>query len=105
MGDGLMKTMTIDELTENLQKNPNWLECRKEEIAVFQNNRRVARIIPEAALPEPVRLSAREVMADLYQTLSNEAGEDWTRESRMAGTLKEQLRDPWDSWSTMGQKR
>lgn len=92
-----MKTMTIDELTENLQKNPKWLECRREEITVVQNNRRVARIIPEPARPEPARLSAREVMADLYQTLSHEAGDDWTRDSRMAGNLKEQLRDPWDS--------
>jgi hypothetical protein len=42
-------------------------------------------------------MTALEAMADLYQTLAPEAGQNWLEDSRMPVQLSEELRDPWDS--------
>ena len=71
-----------------------------EEIIVTHRSRKVARIIPE-----PVRQTACEAMADLGNTLGAEACAAWSRQMAAVrgragrtrrGTLKE-LRDPWAS--------
>jgi antitoxin (DNA-binding transcriptional repressor) of toxin-antitoxin stability system len=71
-----------------------------EEIVVTHQSRKVARIIPE-----PVRQTAREAMADLGRTLGAEACAAWSQRMAAArgrgrktrkGTLKE-LRHPWAS--------
>lgn len=67
-----------------------------EEIVVTHQSRKVARIIPE-----PVRQTAREAMADLGRTLDAKTCAAWSRQmaaarERRQGTLKE-LRNPWAS--------
>lgn len=71
-----------------------------EEIVVTHQSRKVARIIPE-----PVRQTAREAMADLGRTLDAKACTAWSQQMTAArgrarqtrkGMLKE-LRNPWAS--------
>lgn len=87
-----MVTVTEAELSENIGKILDRVELGREEIIVVRNNRPIARIVPGAA-----HMTALEAMADLYRTLEPEAAEGWLEESRINGTLSEEIRDPWDS--------
>jgi antitoxin (DNA-binding transcriptional repressor) of toxin-antitoxin stability system len=88
-----MRTMTTTELARNLSKILDRLAVDREEIVLERNNRRVARI-----LAVPAQMTALEVMADLYRTMSPAAAEGWVGEARAAlqdQSVEEEGRDPW----------
>ena len=87
-----MGTMTATEFAKNIKKTLDRLEFGGEEIIITRNNHKIARVIPGAA-----HMTALEAMADLYQTLSPEAGTDWLEDSRIPEKLNKELRDPWAS--------
>jgi antitoxin (DNA-binding transcriptional repressor) of toxin-antitoxin stability system len=87
-----MGIMTATEFAKNIKKTLDRLEFSGEEIIIIRNKHQIARLIPGSH-----HLTALEAMADLYQTLPPDAARDWEKESRMSGTLSEEMRDPWDS--------
>jgi antitoxin (DNA-binding transcriptional repressor) of toxin-antitoxin stability system len=87
-----MGIITATEFAKNIKKTLDRLEFAGEEIIIIRNNHKIARLIPGSA-----HLTALEAMADLYQTLSPEAGQNWLEDSRMPVQLSDELRDPWDS--------
>lgn len=87
-----MGTMTATEFAKNIKKTLDRLEFGGEEIIITRNNHKIARLIPGTP-----HMTALEAMADLYQTLSPEAGRDWLDDSRIPAKLREELRDPWAS--------
>lgn len=87
-----MSTMTATEFAKNIKKTLDRLEFGREEIVIVRNNHKIARIIPGSP-----HLNALEAMADLYQTLPDSAGRTWVEESRIPGSLKDELEDPWAS--------
>ena len=97
-----MREITMTELSRNLHELLNQVELAGEELLVVRNHHQIARIIPNT-----VRLTATEAMADLYQTLSDEAASGWLQDSRQPlgdheqensgqGTVDE-MRAPWGS--------
>lgn len=90
-----MRTITATQLARNLREVLDRLAVEGGEIIVERNHRQVARI-----LPGPGCQSALEAMADLYRTLSPEAGAGWERDGRGgpgSRTVGDEFRDPWDS--------
>ncbi len=91
-----MKTITATELARNLREVLDRLTVEGEEIVIERNHRQVARLVPG-----PGRLTALEAMADLYRTLSPDAGATWEADSAASGLKDERLprgvRDPWAS--------
>jgi antitoxin (DNA-binding transcriptional repressor) of toxin-antitoxin stability system len=87
-----MSIITATEFAKNIKKTLDRLEFAGEEILIIRNNNKIARLIPGSA-----HLTALEAMADLYQTLTPEAGQSWLEDSRMPAHLSDELRDPWDS--------
>lgn len=87
-----MGMMTATEFAKNIKKTLDRLEFGGEEIIIIRNNHKIARLIPGSA-----HMTALEAMADLYQTLTPEAGQHWLDDSRIPVHLSEELRDPWDS--------
>jgi len=87
-----MGTMTATEFAKNIKKTLDRLEFSGEEIIIIRNKQQIARLIPGSH-----HLTALEAMADLYQTLPPDAAKEWGKESRINGTLSEEMRDPWDS--------
>lgn len=87
-----MGIITATEFAKNIKKTLDRLEFFGEEIIILRNNHKIARLIPGSA-----HMTALEAMADLYQTLPPEAGQDWLEDSRMPVKLSDELRDPWDS--------
>ncbi len=87
-----MGIMTATEFAKNIKKTLDRLEFGGEEIVIMRNNHKIARLIPGSP-----HMTALEAMADLYQTLPPDAAQDWLEESRMPGSLRDELRDPWDS--------
>ena len=97
-----MREITVAELSRNLHQLLKQVELAGEELLVVRNQYYIARIIPHT-----VHLTAMEAMADLYQTLSDDAASGWLQDSRQPlgdhgqesdgqGTIDE-MRDPWDS--------
>ena len=88
-----MGIMTATEFAKNIKKTLDRLEFGGEEIVITRNNNKIARLIPGSA-----HMTALEAMADLYQTLAPEAGQNWLEDSRIPPVqLSEELHDPWDS--------
>jgi antitoxin (DNA-binding transcriptional repressor) of toxin-antitoxin stability system len=92
----VMKTITATELARNLSEILDRMAVDQEEVVIERNHRQVARLVPGPGL-----LTALEAMADLYQTLPEEAAKTWEADSR-ASSLKGQrlpkgVRNPWDS--------
>ena len=67
-----MREITVAELSRHLHELLNRVEFAGEELLVVRNHHQIARIIPNTA-----HLTAREAMADLYQTLSDDAADGW----------------------------
>jgi len=88
-----MRIITATELGRNLRRVLDNIMSTHEEYVIERNHRPVARLVPG-----PGHQTALEAMADLYRTLPEDAGENWIENSRdAAGTLDEELRDPWGS--------
>ncbi|MBW1788149.1 MAG: type II toxin-antitoxin system Phd/YefM family antitoxin [Deltaproteobacteria bacterium] len=87
-----METMTATEFAKNLKRALDRLEFGREEIIIVRNNHKIARIIPGSP-----HMTALEAMGDLYRTLPADAAEEWLEDSRLAGNLRDEVRDPWDS--------
>ncbi|MGA1823154.1 MAG: type II toxin-antitoxin system Phd/YefM family antitoxin [bacterium] len=87
-----MSIMTVTEFAKNIKKSLDRVEFAGEEIIITRNNHRIARLIPGSH-----HMTALEAMADLYQTLSLDAAQEWLKESRIESNLTDEVRDPWDS--------
>lgn len=85
-----MGTMAATEFAKNLKKALDRLEFGSEEIIIIRNNHEIARLIPGSP-----HMTALEAMADLYRTLSPDAGRNWLAESRLPGKLSDEISDPW----------
>ena len=89
-----MKTITATHLARNLRRILDRLVVEGECIVIERNRQQVARLIPG-----PARQSAVEAMADLYQTLPDNAGATWevdSRKGRWKGSrLDKGIRNPW----------
>jgi len=42
-------------------------------------------------------MTALEAMSDLYGIVAEEAAQEWLNDSRIGGTLAEEMRNSWDS--------
>ena len=87
-----MLSMTATEFARNIKRTLDRIEFGGEEIIIIRNKHPIARILPGSP-----HLTALDAMADLYQTLQPEAAADWLADSRIPGTLADELRDPWDT--------
>lgn len=91
-----MRTITATDLARNLRRVLDRLVIEGEEIVIERNREQVARL-----LPGPARQTALEAMADLYQTLPEDAAATWEADSRKGrwkgSRLDKGVRDPWAS--------
>lgn len=87
-----MIEVSVTEFARNLRTFFDLLEHKREEIILIRNKHRIARIIPGSS-----HMSAFEAMGDLYRTLPEDAGSTWLKESRLPGSIGEEVSDPWDS--------
>ncbi len=97
-----MREITATELSRNLRQILDRVEFMGEELLVVRNNHQIARIVPCSA-----HLTAMEAMADLYETLPEEAAAGWLEDSRLpfgdmnrkgpAQGHADEMRDPWAS--------
>jgi antitoxin (DNA-binding transcriptional repressor) of toxin-antitoxin stability system len=97
-----MQEITVTELACNLQQILETVESTGEEILIVRNQHPIARIVPGVA-----HLTALEAMADLYQTLPEDAALGWFEDSRQprskaaeageAPGYVDEMHDPWDS--------
>lgn len=89
-----MKTLSVTDVARNFSAVLDAVERDQEEIVLVRNQRRVARLVPEAP-----RQDALSVFGDLYRTLDDQTAEALSaviassRKSRR-GRVTE-LRDPW----------
>jgi antitoxin (DNA-binding transcriptional repressor) of toxin-antitoxin stability system len=89
-----MKVLSVTEVSRNFSAVLDALQRDQEEIVLVRNQRRIARLVPEAP-----RQDALEVFGDLYRTLDDKTAEALSaavasqRKSR-PGRVSE-LRDPW----------
>jgi len=87
-----MGIMTVTEFAKNIKGALDRLEFNGEEIIIIRNNQKIARILPGSH-----HMTALEAMADLYHTLPPETAEGWNEESRIEGSVAQEIRNPWDS--------
>lgn len=93
-----MREMSATELSRNLSRVLDWVEFKGEVIVILRNEHAVARLLPGLQ-----KMTALEALVDLYQTLPEDAGKSWLKDSRNLGknskrrsSLKN-LVNPWDS--------
>ena len=88
-----MRTVTATEFVRNFRVMLDSVELKHEELIIIRNHHEVARVTPGSTT-----MTALEAMADLYQTLPEEAARDWLDDSRLPqGKLHDEVRDPWAS--------
>ncbi len=88
-----MRNITATELARNLRQVLDNIMSTHEEYVIERNHRQIARIVPGAG-----QQTALEAMTDLYRTLSEDAAENWLKDSQsMASTNSEEIRNPWGS--------
>ncbi len=87
-----MRTISTADLAYNLEQILDSVECQGDSVLVTRNNRTIARILPGVA-----RMTALEAMSDLYGIVAEEAAQEWLNDSRIGGTLAEEMRNSWDS--------
>jgi antitoxin (DNA-binding transcriptional repressor) of toxin-antitoxin stability system len=89
-----LETISATELARSLSETLDRLAVEHEEIVIERNHREIAHLVPG-----PGRLTALEAFADLYHTLSEDAGATWEADSRTVSLHGERLpkgvRDPW----------
>ncbi len=86
-----MLEMSVTDFARNLHNVFDRIEQHGEEIIIYRNKHRIARIIPDAP-----HLTATEAMSDLYKTISDEAAGSWVQESRIDNYIKKESYDPWE---------
>jgi len=88
-----MRSITATELARNLRQVLDNIMSTHEEYVIERNHQQIARIVPSAG-----HQTALEAMADLYRTLPEDAAGNWLKDSQSpAGTINEEIRNPWDS--------
>jgi antitoxin (DNA-binding transcriptional repressor) of toxin-antitoxin stability system len=91
-----VKTITVTEAARSFSNVLERLERDQEGVVLMRKDRRVARIVPEAASQ-----TALEVLGDLYGTLDDKTAENLSRAIEGAGTgsnsFISELKDPWGS--------
>lgn len=86
-----MMEMSVTDFARNLRNVFDRLEHNGEEIILYRNKHRIARIIPGSP-----HLTATEAMSDLYRTIPDDAAVSWVEESRTENYLKKEAYDPWE---------
>jgi len=87
-----MVIMTSTEFAKNIKKMLDKVELSGEEIILTRKRHRIARIVPAAH-----HMTAIEAFGDIYKTISPEAVDGWTEDSRMPAVLAGEMRNPWDT--------
>lgn len=89
----IVHTISATELARNLRQVLDRLAAGGEDIIVERNHQPIARL-----LSIPPRLTALEVMADLYRTLPEGAARVWLEDARASdASVDREMRDPWAS--------
>lgn len=89
----VVHTISATELARNLRQVLDRLAAGGEDIIVERNHQPIARL-----LSIPPRLTALEVMADLYRTLPEGAARGWLEDARASdASLDREARNPWAS--------
>ncbi len=86
-----MVEMTVTEFSRNLRTIFDRIEYKNEEIVLIRHNHRIARVIPGS-----FTLTALEAMGDIYCTIPDDAGKEWLNDSTIRGSIKDEMKDPWD---------
>jgi len=86
-----MKIMTATEISRNFSRVLDEMERGGEEIVIMRSKHPVAKIVPGAP-----RLTALEVLSDLYQTLDDAEGRAWLKDMTKADRqVRKEMLDPW----------
>jgi len=86
-----MKILTATEISRNFSRVLDELARGGEEVVVVRGKHPVAKMVPGAP-----RLTALEVLADLYRTLDDTEGRAWLKDvSKADHQVKKEMRDPW----------
>ncbi len=88
-----MQKVSATEFARNLRKVLDRIGETGEEYVVERGKRPVVKLSPV-----PEGRTAKEVMADLYRVLPDQAGDDWLKDARRGQScLDDEVRDPWAS--------
>jgi antitoxin (DNA-binding transcriptional repressor) of toxin-antitoxin stability system len=86
-----MRILTATEISRNFSRVLDELARGGEEVVVMRGKHPVAKMVPGA-----LRLTALEVLADLYRTLDDAEGRAWLKDVAKADRqVKKEMRDPW----------
>ncbi|MGA2261602.1 MAG: type II toxin-antitoxin system Phd/YefM family antitoxin [Acidobacteriota bacterium] len=86
-----MRILTATEVSRNFSRLLDELARGGEEIVVMRGKHPVAKMVPGAP-----RLTALEVLADLYHTLEDAEGRAWIEDAATADRQgRKEIRDPW----------
>jgi antitoxin (DNA-binding transcriptional repressor) of toxin-antitoxin stability system len=86
-----MRILTATEISRNFSRVLDELARGGEEVVVMRGKHPVAKMVPGA-----LRLTALEVLADLYRTLDDAEGRAWLKDVAEADRqVKKEMRDPW----------
>jgi antitoxin (DNA-binding transcriptional repressor) of toxin-antitoxin stability system len=86
-----VKTLTATEVSRHFSRVLDELERGGDEVVIVRGKHPVAKMVPGAP-----RMTALEVLSDLYRTLDDAEGRTWL--SDIAGAdrpLRREVRDPW----------
>lgn len=86
-----MEMITETEFVKDAGKIFDRLVFSGKEFVITRKNQEIARIIPFAR-----KMTAMEVMSDIYGILDEEAGKDWYEDSKLRNSLSE-IENVWDS--------
>jgi antitoxin (DNA-binding transcriptional repressor) of toxin-antitoxin stability system len=84
-----MTSITATDMGRNLSRVLDRLEFAGEEMTIVRNQHVIGRILPGAP-----RMNAREVLSELFGSLTDAEGADWLKDSRKL-KVSERVRDPW----------
>lgn len=87
-----MIEMSVTDFAKNMHTIFERIQKSGEEVVLLRDKHRIARIVPA-----PQHMTAREAMSDLYRTLPEDSALTWISDSRLPGTIEDQLSDPWAS--------
>jgi antitoxin (DNA-binding transcriptional repressor) of toxin-antitoxin stability system len=86
-----VKTLTATEVSRHFSRVLDELERGGDEIVIVRGKHPVAKMVPGAP-----RMTALEVLSDLYRTLDDAEGRTWLADIAGADRpLRREVRDPW----------
>ena len=87
-----MQTVSATELARRLREILDGVEFRGQVVTIMRNKRPIARLLPGAQ-----EMDAIQALSDIYGVVGEEVADGWAKESRVGGTLADEVRDPWAS--------